>query len=320
MLSILAAANHPRVIAIDEPQSFLHPGAVRKIFEVFARYPQHQYVISTHVPNVIAAAKSPTITLVTKPGTESEFRAIDAGDVEQLRLALHEVGARLSDVFGADRILWVEGSTERDCFPLIIGTLKPRRLMGTEFVPVLGTDEVVGKDADRVVRVYERLGQGRGLLPPAVGFIFDRDCRDEAHIAKLESRFGPKLKFIGRRMYENYLLDPKAIEAVLLEAGLDGSRVSAEAIEAWMAEEVTKRDYFCRSSKQREPWVEHVDAAELLDTLFAYFSDATLDYEGRKVEYGVKLTKWVLDHDPEALAPVAGLIDELLPEEMGTNP
>ena len=29
------------------------------------------------------------------------------------------VGARLSDVFGMDNIIWVEGETDEECFPMI---------------------------------------------------------------------------------------------------------------------------------------------------------------------------------------------------------
>lgn len=319
MLYVLSASIHPRVIIIDEPQSFLHPGAVRKLFEVFSNYPQHQYIISTHMPGVIAAANPSATILVTKKSRESNLTLIDISDTEHLRLALHEVGARLSDVFGADYILWVEGKTERECFPLILKKLRPRRLMGTEFVPVLGPDETVGKNADSVIKIYEQLTQGRGLLPPAVGFIFDRDCRDESKMQALERRFAPKLRFIKRQMYENYLLDAEAIEAVLLEAGLEQGSVSAKRIESWIAEEIKKPGYFCARARQKEPWVEHVKAAKLLAALFGHFSKATLNYESRKVEYGVMLTKWLLDNKPDVFTGIAGIVFDLLPEDDTTN-
>src|SRR6185312_12469791 len=46
VLSILYVAYHneeSRAILIDEPQSFLHPGAARKLIEVLKRFPRHQY-------------------------------------------------------------------------------------------------------------------------------------------------------------------------------------------------------------------------------------------------------------------------------------
>jgi predicted ATPase len=41
---VIVTADQPRVIIIDEPQSFLHPGAVRKLLEVLSEYPYHQFI------------------------------------------------------------------------------------------------------------------------------------------------------------------------------------------------------------------------------------------------------------------------------------
>lgn len=316
MLYVLVSSEYPQIIIIDEPQSFLHPGAVRKLFEIFGVHAQHQYIIATHLPNVVAAAEPVQIILVRKQrGQESTLREIDKDDTEELRLTLHEVGARLGDVFGADYILWVEGPTERDCFPLILKKLRPTRLRGTEFVPVLSVDEALGKEANRVIRTYERLSQGRNLLPPATGFIFDRECRTAPAIADLARQAGRTVKFLKRRMYENYLLKPKAIEAVLLNAGLTQAEVTEVEIKHWLDQEIGKPDYYCPKLPEREPWVEYIDGALLLQNLFSQFSAARLSYESRKVEYGVKLTKWLLEHDPADLVEIAELIHDLLPEE-----
>jgi predicted ATPase len=316
MLYVLITSKYPQVIVIDEPQNFLHPGAVRKLFEIFNVHAQHQYIIATHLPNVIAAADPATITLVQKKrGQQSTFRAIDKNDTEELRLTLHEVGARLGDVFGADKILWVEGPTERDCFPLILQKLKPKRLRGTEFVPVLSVDEILGKEADRVIRIYENLSKGRNLLPPAIGFIFDRECRLDEEIINLERCAKHTIKFIKRRMYENYLLKLEAIEAILLDAGLSKREVSASKIEKWLEKEIKKSEYYCPKLSKREPWVKYIDGSKLLHNLFTHFSKTTLSYKSRKVEYGFKLTKWLLDNDPGDHLEIANLIYDLLPEQ-----
>lgn len=43
----VVVASEPSTIVIDEPQSFLHPGAIRRLFDVLRCYPQHQYVVVT---------------------------------------------------------------------------------------------------------------------------------------------------------------------------------------------------------------------------------------------------------------------------------
>lgn len=316
MLYVLVNSEQPQTFIIDEPQSFLHQGAVRKLFEVVKNFPQHQYIVSTHAPSVIAVAGTATVIRITKQRRQaSRLTLIDPCDTEQLRLTLHEVGARLSDVFGADYILWVEGATERDCFPLILEKLSPRRLMGTEFVPVLSSDKTLGREADKVIEIYQRLTEGRGLLPPATGFIFDRNCRPTAKIADLERLANRRVKFIKRRMYENYLLNPNAIEAVLLEIGIGENQVSVEAIQHWLAEEIKQAKYYCAKSKEKSPWVEHIDGAKLLENLFSHFSGGTLFYDAKKVEYGVRLTRWLLNNDAQHLEEIAALIQTLLPSE-----
>lgn len=313
MLYVLIASREPQVIIIDEPQSFLHPGAVRKLFEIFNLYPQHQYIIATHLPYIIHAAKPATITLVTKErGKESRLQPIDVNETRELSICFDQVGARLSDAYGADNILWVEGPTERDCFPMILEAYSRQRLMGTEVVPVISVDEVLGRGADKVVGIYQQLSRGKGLRPPAVGFIFDRECRKEEKRADLERQLGGRVKFIKRRMYENYLLEPKAIAAVLKELpGVTKRAVSAARIKKWLVGEVKKSGYLCKLPD--EPWINIVDGAKVLENLFSHFSGKTVAY--KKVEHGVKLTRWLLDNDVGELREVAVLIEELLDKQ-----
>ncbi|MCC0179139.1 ATP-binding protein [Waterburya agarophytonicola K14] len=64
ILYVVITSKEPRTIIIDEPQSFLHPGAARKLIEILQDFPQHQYFISTHSPSIISAANPSTITLL----------------------------------------------------------------------------------------------------------------------------------------------------------------------------------------------------------------------------------------------------------------
>jgi predicted ATPase len=313
MLYVLVESNQPQVIIIDEPQSFLHPGAVRKLFEILSLYPQHQYIISTHLPYIIHAARPTTITLVTKePGQESWLQPIDVNETQELSICFDQVGARLSDAYGADNILWVEGPTERDCFPMILEKYSQQRLMGTEIVPVISVDEVLGKSADRVIGIYQQLSRGKGLRPPAIGFIFDREDRKKEKRADLERQLDGRVIFINRRMYENYLLEPKAIAAVLKELpGINKKAVTAAKIKTWMEMEVKKPGYSCNIPD--EPWLTTIDGAKVLERLFSYFSDQTIAY--KKVEHGVKLTRWLLDNDSGDLRELAVLMEKLLDKD-----
>src|SRR5262249_40559530 len=57
MLYVVFTSDYPRIILIDEPQSFLHPGAIYQLVDILkTKFPQHQYILTTHSPAVVAAA------------------------------------------------------------------------------------------------------------------------------------------------------------------------------------------------------------------------------------------------------------------------
>ena len=120
MLYVLLTAEYPRTIIIDEPQSFLNPGAVRKLLEILKQYSRHQFIITTHSPEIVSLVNPQTLFLLRKVEAETMITQLDSAEAQDQKLLLSEVGARLSDVFGADNILWVEGATEEVSFPLIV--------------------------------------------------------------------------------------------------------------------------------------------------------------------------------------------------------
>lgn len=66
ILYVIVTADRPRLIIIDEPQSFLHAGAARKLIEILKRQKQHQFVISTHSPEIMASLAPQRILLLQK--------------------------------------------------------------------------------------------------------------------------------------------------------------------------------------------------------------------------------------------------------------
>ncbi len=173
-----------------------------------------------------------------------------------MRAVLAEVGARFSDVFGADQILWVEGPTEEQCFPSIIESMLKRPLMGTKIVGLLNTGDIEGKDSNRIVGIYNKLSQGGSLIPPAIGFILDRELRSERDQHDFEQRIkhaGSRAKFIPRRMYENYLLNPQAIAAAIsniegfFEEPVEVS-LALERVQQWLNQVPGNSNYFAKDA------------------------------------------------------------------------
>ncbi len=319
ILYAVLASPEPRPIIIDEPQSYLHPGAVKKLIQILKEFPQHQYFIATHSAQIIAAANPSTIVKLRYEDGYTIASTMNARDIREQRSLLAELGVSLSDVFGADAILWVEGPTEERCFPLVLDKLAPKLLTGTKIVSIKNTGDLLGKKAhfaDVMFDLYQRLSGGNNLYPPAVGFVFDKECLSKSDIEALERRKPHPLKFIKRRMYENYLLHPDAIAAVLdrEDAGREQPLADGEVRE-WLETNKSNRDYFPKLSTQKElsnsQWVDkNINAAKLLDVLFAKFSEARVEF--RKTKHSVMLTEWLLENDPDYFAELVQFLRGIL--------
>jgi AAA15 family ATPase/GTPase len=310
ILYVTMTAKHPQTIIIDEPQSFLHPGAIRKLFEILKLYPQHQFIITTHSPEIITSTNPSIIYLLHKEEFETKIDAVASDETQAQKIILSEVGAHLSDVFGADNILWVEGATEELCFPIIIDKILKRPLMGTKIIGVIQTGDFENRHSELIIQIYNKLSQSNGLIPPAVGFIFDREDRSEHVCYDIIRRSNGKVVFLPRRMYENYLLNPYAIASIA--SALPDFRsvpVTSEEIEQWLNQHHLE---YCpaaaRSELDGELWKQKVNGAKLLNSLFNEFSDCRYSYE--KKALGLALTEWISDNVPGDLLEVAEVIKE----------
>lgn len=317
ILYVLLTAREPQVIIIDEPQGFLHPGAARKLVEVLRGYSssKHQLIIATHSPTIITAADPTTITLVKQEGSESVFEKVDVKDMEQQRNYLWAIGARLSDVFGYDRILWVEGETEEICFPMILRELAGRPLLGTAILRVQQTGDFNRRDAKSVLSIYERLSQLEGgLVPPVIGFIFDKDDRSLPELNDLKRQSRDRVSFTERRMYENYLLRPEAISAVANSIqGFSEQPITSEQVRLLIeGKRVDKQYYrpFPAPAEEDIIWVSNVHGARLLNELFRELSGGLVPY--KKPDHSVMLTRWLINNEPGDLNELAELLVNVL--------
>src|SRR6476469_6489800 len=324
LYAVLASPEH-RPIIFDEPQSYLHPGAAKKLIQILKEFPQHQYFIATHSAEIIAAANPSTIVKLRYEDGETQASTMNAGDIREQRSLLAELGVSLSDVFGADSILWVEGPTEEQCFPLILEKLAPKLSTGTKIVSIKNTGDLLGKKAhfaDVMFDLYQRLSGGNNLYPPAVGFVFDKECLSELDIEDLRRRKPHPIKFIKRRMYENYLLHPDAIAAALNyeDAGRE-QPVSGEEVRERLETHKLNKNYFPKPDIQRSKddtpkhlanakWIDKIDAAKVLAALFAELSEARVQF--KKTSHSLMLTEWLLENNPEHFADLAQFLRDIL--------
>jgi hypothetical protein len=326
MLYVVMTSEFPQILLIDEPQSFLHPGAIRKLIEILkVQYPQHQYVLTTHSPHVISASNPGTLLRVKRGTDQSEIEQISTTVANEMNAVLADVGVRISDVFGADNIIWVEGPTEEQCFPLILQFVAKRPLLGTALLAVEHTGDFETRKAqfaERSFAIYSRLSEGTGLVPPALAFIFDREGRTAEQLDEMRRRGQEKVHFLPKRLYENYLLDPEALAACTHEIeGFRETLVTPEEVEQWFEDRRWEKRYFGRdvprAERNAELWARDVHGAKLLADLYADLSEQRVTYQ--KTTHSVALTRWLIEQKPEMLREIAEMLAGILDSQAKIN-
>jgi len=303
ILYVAITAQTPLIIIIDEPNSFLHPGAMRKLLAILSRL-NHQYILTTHSPDVINAADPDTVNLIQLRRNESAVQTLDRTKLDSQRLILDELGVRLSDVFGADEILWVEGSTEERCFPMLL-THQGESRPGISVLSLVATGDLESRKirGSLVWDIYARFSDGTALIPPAIAFALDRESRTESEMADLVRRSRGRVKFLPRRTYENYLIQEDAIASRLSELILDGEPPTVQQVSSWIEANRRRDEYFDNrntSARDEGEWQKDIDAPRFLKDLFAALSKTTITFD--KITHSVQLTEWLLKNKPDHLA------------------
>jgi predicted ATPase len=323
VLAILTAAmtREQAVIIIDELSSFLHPAAAKALVRILeTHYPEHQYVISTHSPEVITACAPSSIHLVTKAGFKSTVTKLDVNEVEHLRLMTGELGVTLTDVFASDRIIWVEGPTEEAAFPYIFEQTRDessseRAQRSPQFTAVVATGDFTAKRTrhDLIFDIYSRLSSSVAALPGAATFAFDAEDMTVDQKRDLKKHANGRLTFLPRRMFECYLLHPAAISAVI-NSKLTGDEVNASAVEVFILENGGEKKYKAADKWDgdfRNPeWLNSVDAAVLLHDLFNTVTDARLEFSKRTHSFGI--IKEILAINPEFADELIQFVKDLV--------
>jgi len=292
-------------IIVDEPNSFLHPGATRRLLAVLRRFDQHQYLLTTHTADVIAATQPEKLLLLRWDEEESQTVIVSnsGATVEHIRASLSEIGATLSDVFGFDLVVFVEGPTERECFPLFV---PPENRAAVNFVAMKEPSSLTSRKSGGLFDIYSRGVAGSALLPPRTRFSFDRDGRTATEVADTVRTSKGAAFFLDRPMYESYLLHPTALSTLLQRLDGASDANSAAAVGQWLSENYKTFEIKGLPASSSE----NCDAARLLDAMFKALTEAR--YEYKKVEHGKELSEWILANDDQAFAELKAHIASLV--------
>ncbi|MER9277629.1 AAA family ATPase [Mesorhizobium sp. M0522] len=274
------------VIIVDEISSFLHPAAAKTLLRILqTNYPRHQYIISTHSPEVLSASSPSTVNFVRKIGFESSVTPVDLNNLEDLRQVTGQLGISMTDVFAVERIIWVEGPTEELCFPYIYTQAVAPMPRSTMFVPVIATGDFskTGTRLELVLEIYERLSRAATPLVKSVTFGFDLEELSDREKDDLLRRSAGNIHLLPRRHFECYLLDPSAIADLLVahvpDLSLDETRrqIEERLLELGGAKEFKASKVFNGDLAQRL-WLAQVDAAKLIKRVCSEVSGQRFEF------------------------------------------
>jgi hypothetical protein len=222
-----------------------------------------------------------------------------------------------SDIFGADSVVWVEGSTEEECFPKIIRTKGIKGPEGLVILAIKATGDFEGRRARAVAiwEIYHSLSAVGGLTPTTVAISLDTEGRSDSDIAEARERSRGLVHFLPRRCFENYLINPPAIAATLNTLPTFSEQSTDEVtVQRWLREHGRDAKYYLgqawNGDLYDEQWLSAVKGAALLSDLFQDLSDQKEEY--RKVKHGAEITEWICEHEPRHFDELASYLARIL--------
>ncbi|HNW02815.1 MAG TPA: AAA family ATPase [Burkholderiaceae bacterium] len=296
MLYVALTAQTQRFILLEEPNSFLHPRALRELLAILAEIGgKHQFFITTHSSDVLRTIKASTVTLLEYDGRQTTVRQTTDDKLHQLRAGLVDLGISLTDLHGCDKVLWVEGETEEAIFPLLLRHFFPELAQGIAVLPLHATGDFEARKfaPKKVAQIYKTLSEGSFLAPPMVAIALDTEGKPESLIRQIEIDCAGIVHFLPRPMLEDYLLDAEAIAAVLSEELR--SKVSPEQVAQALSE--TIKGEKCLLTPLN-PNNKTLHAANVLKFIF----DQIAQLEYRKTAHGPKIAEWLLANKPTVFA------------------
>jgi putative ATP-dependent endonuclease of the OLD family len=194
VLAILQAFEERRkqgaILLIEEPEMFLHPQTQRALYKTLREIGRaNQVIYATHSPHFVSVPEYEEILLVRKGPDGTTVRRSDLPpDNKRREKLVKELDPERNELFFANRVLLVEGDTEKLALPAYASRL--------------------GLDLDRAGATIVKVGGKRNLLDFAqiarsfaipTGVLYDRDSSDFRDKRDDEAEFNATLDALARR-------------------------------------------------------------------------------------------------------------------------
>jgi energy-coupling factor transporter ATP-binding protein EcfA2 len=122
LIALILFSEPGRILLIDEPHAYLHPGAERQLVQFLRDHPEHAYVCATHSPVFINAAEPEACWLVSRDQAGTSMQSVFTEGYSR-RHIFSELGIDPGDVALSEHILFVEGPSDQAVYPLLLARL-----------------------------------------------------------------------------------------------------------------------------------------------------------------------------------------------------
>jgi hypothetical protein len=291
--------------------------ALLRLFQT--EYNQHQYIISTHSSEVISFSNPSTLHLVRREGYRSSVKALKLDQVDELREVTRELGISMTDVFAADRIVWVEGPTEEICFPEIYKAETKKSVPAScKILAVSDTGRLTeGKNKAAIFQLYRALAEKAAPLVSDVKFSLDSETLTPEQKTDLERAARGSVDFLPRRHLECYLINAASIADFIAhrykKASCDASVPTEKEVETALKNLAGSPKFNgagWRNDLEDEAWLAQVDSAKLIKQVCAEVSETRVTFN--KNCDSLLLLKFVIKNNPAQLEQLGGYVRRLV--------
>ena len=178
-----------QVMAIEEPETHLHPGLVKRAGQLLVSMSSEdrQFFVCTHSPFLIEQSSLESFYVVKKEGVRTEVSPMR--NIEGLRDFLFDMGMRPSDILFSDAILLVEGASDETFFNIVSNKINAS-LAERHVRVVRANGDSRGR---RKIEFWAEVGRDAGL---PLYIILDKGAANEAERAIENEHIKPEQRLI----------------------------------------------------------------------------------------------------------------------------
>ncbi|NOW44171.1 putative ATPase [Novosphingobium sp. SG751A] len=141
LFAVYALNVRDAVIVVDEPELHLHPRWQRSLYRLFERLSVstgNQFVLATHSPTFVSPKSIQYVSRVYSDAQRSRVIRLNSAGLPNARHLFNVVNSQNNEsIFFADRVLLVEGLSDRIFFEKVIAHLRPDRDKGAETLEIV---------------------------------------------------------------------------------------------------------------------------------------------------------------------------------------